>query len=82
MFNSVVVFPYMGQFIKELKILGLKTHILQFERRIRYDLVKDIPSISIDSRVRNIMDVIDEEALDVVHTNSSVVPKEPWLLRK
>lgn len=72
-FEPIVVLPENGPMVYELNKLGIKTQILSIERWIRFENDKKISNSDMFSRSKKIMDIIEEENIDIVHTNTSVV---------
>jgi glycosyltransferase involved in cell wall biosynthesis len=72
-FDPVVVFPEHGPLVEKFRNMGIKTYILPLERWIRFK--NDIQSKNTDmfSRSQNIVKIIENESIDLVHTNTSVI---------
>ncbi len=73
LFEPIVVFPAPGPLVEEMKSIGVKTYISPIERWIRFGFEKPVRDSNMSYRVQMIARIIDEEAIDLVHTNSSVV---------
>ncbi len=73
LFEPIIVFPYSGPLLEEMKNLGIKTYIFPLERWIRYKFEKPVKNSDINSRSQKIEKIIEEESIDIVHSNSSVV---------
>ncbi|MFX0094262.1 MAG: glycosyltransferase family 4 protein [Candidatus Hodarchaeota archaeon] len=72
-FKPVVVLPSEGPLLKELKKLGIKTHISPLELWIRAKGAGYRRKSNISTTVQGIMQIIELEKPDIVHTNTSVV---------
>lgn len=73
LFEPIIVFPYNGPLIEEMKTLGLRTYISPLERWVRYKYDKPVKNIDMYIRSQNIAKIIAQEAVDIVHTNTSVI---------
>lgn len=71
--EPIVIFPFKGPMIDEMKKLQLTTYIYPLERWIRYVNDESIPGSKLIDRVIAIEKLIDSEKIDIVHTNTSVV---------
>jgi glycosyltransferase involved in cell wall biosynthesis len=72
-FVPIVVFPHEGPLVEEMKKLDIKTYITPLERWIRYEHDKPVMNADVSIRVKKIMDIIEKESIDIVHTNTSVI---------
>lgn len=72
-FEPIVVFPYHGPLTEKIKNLGIKVYIAALERWIRYNYDKPLKNLDIISRSEGIIKIIEDESIDIVHTNTSVV---------
>jgi glycosyltransferase involved in cell wall biosynthesis len=73
LFEPVVAFPYTGPMVDEMIAMGIKTYISPYERWIRFAFDKPIKSPEISKRVSYLVSIIQEESIDIVHSNTSVV---------
>ena len=72
-FEPVVVFPAEGPLVKEVEDLQIRTYIVPLERWIRYPFDKTLKDSCIHSRVETISQIITNESIQLVHTNTSVI---------
>ncbi|MHB8843599.1 MAG: glycosyltransferase family 4 protein [Nitrospirota bacterium] len=72
-YEPVVIFPSDGPLVDEIKQLSINTYIVPQERWLKYPFDNFLKDVDIQSRVRQIVDIIDKESIRIVHTNTSVV---------
>lgn len=72
-FEPIVIFPEQGPLIEKISRLGIKTYIRPLERWIRFKFDKKVKNSNLLSRSQDIMDIIEKESVNVVHSNTSVI---------
>jgi glycosyltransferase involved in cell wall biosynthesis len=72
-FEPIVLFPEQGSLIEKINNLGIKTYIRPLERWIRFKFDKKVKNSNLLLRSQNIMDIIERESINIVHTNTSVI---------
>jgi glycosyltransferase involved in cell wall biosynthesis len=72
-FDPVVVFPEQGPLLDKIKSFDVRTYIVPLERWITYKFENPLKKTTLRSRTQNIMNIIDNESIDIVHTNTAVV---------
>lgn len=72
-FEPIVVFPQEGHLVEKINNLGIKTYISPLERWIRFKFDKRVKNSNVILRSQDIMDIIEKESVNIVHTNTSVI---------
>ncbi|NOS86106.1 MAG: glycosyltransferase family 4 protein [Ignavibacteria bacterium] len=72
-FEPFVAFPGSGPLMEEIRKMGIKTFVLKIERWIRFESDRQIKGSVIQQRVQNIIEIIENNSIDIVHTNTSVI---------
>lgn len=72
-FEPYVVLPSDGPLLEKFEKLNIKSFISPIERWIRYSFDKPLKDTSIESRVQNVINIIKDNPIDLVHSNTSVV---------
>lgn len=73
LFEPLVVFPLEGSLKQAVDALGIKTFISPLEWWIRDRSYPGLPGSSLTKRVRLLQAIIEQERIDLVHTNTSVI---------
>ena len=72
-FEPIVLFPEQGPLIEKINDLGIKTYIRPLERWIRFNFDKKVKNSNLLLRSQSILDIIDRESINIVHSNTSVI---------
>jgi glycosyltransferase involved in cell wall biosynthesis len=72
-YEPVVIFPEVGPLTEKLKETGIKTYVAPLERWVGLEGKRSYSGISLADRVSLLMQIIEKESPDVIHTNTSVV---------
>jgi len=73
LFDPVVVFPSLGPLVEDMERIGVKTYVTPLERWIRYTFDDPVMDFDLNERTQNIVNIIGQESIDIVHTNTSVI---------
>ncbi|MCI0716191.1 MAG: glycosyltransferase family 4 protein [Chlorobi bacterium] len=73
LYEPVVIFPYEGPLVNEMKSQNIKIYITPLERWIRYIFDEPVKNTSLFERIQKIIEVIEKENIDIVHSNTSVI---------
>lgn len=72
-YEPIIVFPGEGEFFEKVKKMGYKTILAKLERWIRFKHDNKIKKSTIQERVLAIENIIIENEIDIVYTNTSVI---------
>ena len=72
-FEPVVIFPTEGPFKKSVENLSIKTYISPLEWRVFTEDGLFFSAVGLEERVQRIVEIIDQEQPDIIHSNTSVV---------
>jgi glycosyltransferase involved in cell wall biosynthesis len=72
-FTPIVVLPTDGELKSEMDRMGMDTRIMPLSWWISSGLEQGMYPVSLEERCRRIVSVIEEEGIDIVQTNTSVI---------